>query len=303
MILNELSLYPAALHINTARERMMRLMEVAKAATETGHPQVIQVPVEFGATTLAPNYVIAQWINDSAVVLEIRQYLLSLTTKLTYSSTEMLGYDEFSIDGNNCLGLGIAYQRDDLAVSINSQPIWDTDQLTINRTFMDADAVLLHEDVRVRNVSQLNHIDTHREWITCRARQQLIDAVDLWKDRATLLPNLVLCGTVESQLRSFVHGDPSLTQVKIKLFELNRYAADWHTGEFDIRVLPFKISPESETRREELKDELTIECPDGMSRNFDLHCRYTPGAGRLYLLPDGESRKLFVGYVGKKLGI
>lgn len=86
-----------------------------------------------------------------------------------------------------------------------------------------------------------------------------------------------------------------------RLFELERYSQNWQPGtSFEADRLPSKATPESPSRRGQLKDQLTFLCPDGKERSFDFHLRFTPEAGRIYFEPK-QPGEIIIGYIGEKL--
>jgi len=72
-------------------------------------------------------------------------------------------------------------------------------------------------------------------------------------------------------------------------------------GNFDLDSLPSKATPESDSRLNQLKRQLTIPCLDGNERLFSLHLRMTPGAWRLYFSTEGGPQKILIGYIGRKI--
>lgn len=92
-----------------------------------------------------------------------------------------------------------------------------------------------------------------------------------------------------------------LRQVLKRLFELEEYCKSWKNGAFDFDALPSKVTPESESRLKQFKDELTFECSDGKKRIFSLHVRMTPGAWRLHFCTELGPEKIIIGYIGPKI--
>jgi hypothetical protein len=82
-----------------------------------------------------------------------------------------------------------------------------------------------------------------------------------------------------------------------KIFELEEYAASRPAGIFVSDSFPSKVSPESETRKRNFANELIHICPDGVSRLFDWHSRFTPGAGRIHFYPLENSNKIIIGSI------
>lgn len=65
--------------------------------------------------------------------------------------------------------------------------------------------------------------------------------------------------------------------------------------------LPSKTTPESDSRIQQFRQQLTIKCPDSKERLFSWHLRMTPGAWRLYFSEELGPGKIIIGYIGLKL--
>jgi hypothetical protein len=101
----------------------------------------------------------------------------------------------------------------------------------------------------------------------------------------------------EPQLKIFRPGIPALKAVAERLAELERAVAEWdpaRRAEPEYRSL---VTPEHQTR----KWLCWFVDLDGASRLFDLHARFTPGAGRLHFRLEGAARSAVVAHVGEKL--
>ena len=70
---------------------------------------------------------------------------------------------------------------------------------------------------------------------------------------------------------------------------------------FNQNLLPSKTTPESDSRIQQFRQQLTIKCPDNKERLLNLHLRMTPSAWRLYFSEDLGLGKIIIGYIGLKL--
>ncbi|NEQ41443.1 MAG: hypothetical protein F6K40_36710 [Okeania sp. SIO3I5] len=59
-----------------------------------------------------------------------------------------------------------------------------------------------------------------------------------------------------------------MQQIKKRLLELEKYCQIWQTGTFNLNLLPSKTTPESDSRIQEFRHQLTIKCPDDKTRLF-----------------------------------
>ncbi|NJK75215.1 MAG: hypothetical protein HC942_15715, partial [Microcoleus sp. SU_5_6] len=158
---------------------------------------------------------------------------------------------------------------------------------------------LIEESVEVIHASQKNHLIEHADWIQNRQRTTVADGLELWNRRCELFSSLEFCDCVNTQIESLV--DPILRQVIKKLFELDELSKNWRDGALDLDKLPSKVSPESESRLKQFKEQLNIQCPDSNKRIFSLHVRMTPGAWRLHFCTELGPGKIIIGYIGPKI--
>ncbi|MCP3775844.1 hypothetical protein NLX71_21460 [Paenibacillus sp. MZ04-78.2] len=116
-----------------------------------------------------------------------------------------------------------------------------------------------------------------------------------------LFPALIFCERTLAQLFEFNKGELILKQIRNKLWDLNDYFIKWSDGGFDPQLLPFKVTPESQRTLSHCKEGHTFLCPDGEYKTFSWHLRMTPGAGRIFFIPDEKTRKCIIGHIGNKL--
>jgi hypothetical protein len=126
------------------------------------------------------------------------------------------------------------------------------------------------------------------------------DGLELWNRRAELFSRLEFCPRVSQQIESLV-DTTMLRQVVRKLFEINELSQNWTDGALDLDNLPSKVSPESESRLKEFREQLNIQCLDGKKRIFSWHVRMTPGAWRLHFCTESGPGKIIIGYIGPKI--
>ncbi len=308
MVLNELSVLTPAEDIPTAQQRMSDFIDTVRTATTYGVKRVLRTKEDFQSTILAPDYPIVRWRNDSSVDREARRFLTALATKSPFltdiSDPEIensVDLSEFKHQGVQAYGLGIAYLRDALSVSLISEPCWDNKHLKIEFRYIDEDEEVIDEIVEITHASRGNHVREHVTWIKERIRTKVNDGIELWHRRLELFPHLEFCERVSKQIECISAGDPMLRQVMKRLRDLEDYCNIWIDGYFDYDQLPCNISPERDSRLNQFKQKLTIECPDGKMRVFSLHTRMTPGAWRLHFCVELGPGKIVIGYIGSKI--
>jgi len=308
MVLNELSLLTPAADIPTARQWMSDLITTVRTATAQGIKRVIRTQSDFQSTILAPEYPIARWRNDSAVDREARRFVTTLITKAPFLTDvsdpgieDTVDLSEFKHQGTQASGLGIAYLLETLALSLASGQCWDCSCLQLEVKRLDENGEVIDEIVEIIHASRSNHVQEHANWIKNRIRTGVCDGVELWNRKEELFPSLQFCEDLGTQMQSIAAGNPMLRQVVKRLFELEDYCKSWTAGSFNSDSLPSKASPESESRLQQFRQQLTFKCPDGEKRLFNLHVRMTPGALRLHFSVELGPGKIIIGYMGPKI--
>lgn len=305
MVLNELSLRTLAADIPTARQWMSVFMQTLSEATRSGVKRVVRTQDDINSIQLAPEYPLAKWRNDPQVNREEQSFFRFLTTKAPFWTDvsedikSKFDLSEISYRGSLAPGLGFALVSDSLAVSLLSESTWNESHLTLDIIQLDENEDLIEEQLNVLHASQIQHLQTHINWIQNQIRTSVRDGVDLWQRRDELFPHLGFCQAVKPQISSLRYGDPMLKQVNKRLFELEEAAQGWTEEGFNLDTLPSKATPESDSRLQRFKNQLTIQCPDSELRLFSLHLRMTPGAWRLYFFPLTPGT-ILIGYVDQK---
>ncbi|NEN93185.1 MAG: hypothetical protein F6K48_31590 [Okeania sp. SIO3H1] len=310
MVLNELSLETPVADTSTALKLMSELIQTLIQAKKLG-VKILRTDRDLNYIELAPNYPIASWRNDREVDREERRFFRSLITKVPLWSDvaeeikSKFDLSEVWHQGKLAEGIRFALISDSLAVSLLSKPQWDTDFLELQITELDKNEQLTDYSEEIVHASRSSHVKQHTEWIKNRIQNILfgrqVDGQILWERREEFFPGLIFCEQVSQQLQHLNIGNPILQQVKKRLFELEQYCKTWKTGAFNKNLLPSKTTPESDSRIQQFRQELTIKCPDGKKLLFSWHLRMTPGAWRLYFSEELGPGKIIIGYIGLKL--
>lgn len=302
---NELSLHEAA-NRHQANDWFRALGELCKAADEwIGE---VKVPEVFFSYAFAEAYTFYQWVDDRDFDQDLRSLLKS---KITTTPTVEAMLEEKEVEtqklfecrcaGQAAVGLGAAspYRYDVLSVSVPPDASWD-------RPFVEVDIVIIDDDKTfeatcdVRHLLNAAHLAAHTEWLTVRQRQQVPNGHVLWLKRGELFPNLIFCAHIKGQIAGFSGKQPAFIQLQKRLHELEACAAQRPEGEFNPDKLPSKVTSESDTRLREFEAELTRACPDGETRLFSWHARFTPGAWRLHFYPLENDKTIIVGNIANQ---
>ena len=308
MVFNELSARNLAPDISIARQWMSELIMTMREAKSCGL-KGIRIQEYFNAMVLAENYPLSRWRNDNQVNRDERTFLKTLATK-TPLSVEIADLSikikvddsdcELSLHGSQADGFKVAHYLETLAISLNSESLWNSSRIKLELTQIDESGELIEEIVEVIHASQKNHVIEHDDWIQKRQLTGVVDGLELWNRRAELFSSLEFCDRLSEQIQSVV--DPTmLRQIVRKLFELEALSKNWTDGALDLEKLPSKVSPESESRLKQFREQLNIKCLDGTKRIFSLHVRMTPGAWRLHFCTELGPGKIIIGYIGPKI--
>lgn len=311
MVLNELSLQTPIADISTARKLMSELIQTLFQAKSLGVRPILRTHSNINNIELVCDYPIASWRNDKIVDLEERRFFRSLTLKAPFCEDVVpeiknkFDVSEIRHQGTLAEGLHFALINDSLAVSLLSEAKWDTDFLDIQITELYENIELIDQSEKIVHASRSRHVKQHTEWIKNHIENKLfagqVDGEVLWERRQEFFPNLIFCEQVEQKLQNLKIGNPILQQIKKRFLELEKYCQGWKNGAFNPNLLPSKTTPESDSRIQQFREELTIKCPDIKERLFSWHLRMTPGAWRLYFSEELGRGKIIIGYIGTKL--
>ncbi len=311
MVLNELSLETPVADISTARKLMSELIQTLRQAKSLGVKPILRTHSNINNIELVCDYPIASWRNDKIVDLEERRFFRSLILKAPFCEDALQEIkDKFDLSevrhqGKLADGLRFALITNYIAVSLFSDIQWDTNFLELQVTELDENEQLTDYSEKIVHASRSSHVKQHTDWIKNRIENKLfdrqVDGEALWERREEFFPHLIFCEQVEQQLQNLYTGNPILQQVKKRLLELEKYCQTWQTGIFNPNLLPSKTTPESDSRIEQFRQQLTIKCPDGKKRLFSWHLRMTPGAWRLYFSEELGPGKIIIGYLNLKL--
>jgi hypothetical protein len=310
LILNELSMGEnTSIDKHYARQLMSEFINMIRAFKKQQIKANLRTKDDFYTIIVAHDYPIGQWFNEAD--REERLFIKTLVTKSPFSNDidnldikELetgSGSSEFRHQGKLAVGLGVAYLLDSIAISLRSSDYWDTPYVNIDfKYFEESSHDLIETKEVIKHVSQSNHVREHLVWINRQIQGKITNGQVLWEQKEELFPNLLFCECVRKQLLDIKESNPLFKQIIKRLFELEEQTQKWTDGNFDINLLPSKVTPESDTRLKKFQQQLTFQCPDGIYRLFDLHLRMTPGANRLYFFPI-EPQKLIIGYIGLKV--
>lgn len=200
------------------------------------------------------------------------------------------------LEGVGSVAGAIAKSRGAGLVSVGRRSKWQVEELALS---CDADSSSDQFRGVLVNCFNAESGGTYfGRWVRW-ARAGVNDPACFWKFKRDLYPRLSFLDGVRKQLNEL--ESESLDQVLLRMAELADCVDEW--AELPEGARPHqpqwrsKVTPESRTRRD---DCYFLE--GGVRKLFDLHARYTPGAGRIHFRVDGSELRIVVAYVGWKLG-
>ncbi|NIY68830.1 hypothetical protein [Streptomyces malaysiensis] len=303
LFLNEKS-WGSACDPARAERAMADFVAVVRAAAAEGGPGTALVSeVDVKALDIAEGYPVNKWIGASPRNRALWQRLRALQgrspVRSVFPADDAADHLEYRHDGEVVLGLGAAHFMDGIAVSLAVGRQWQDDRVTLERSELvedDDDTLEMRQDaVDVRHLSAEPHLDGHRDWLRAARREGVTTGSRIWDSRADLYPHLTFLQRVEGQLRGL---DPHrVVPVRRALERLEEAVAAWDPATMAEPEWRTKVTPEGETRKRVCR----FTDLDGETRTFDLHARFTPGAGRIHFRLVPEERTIRLAYIGSKI--
>jgi hypothetical protein len=156
------------------------------------------------------------------------------------------------------------------------------------------------------NLATLDSLESNRLALTSARDRILNSASDLWKNRDTLFPNVVMCGDMKSTLDSWKFGEIGLAFLRDTLDIMDRACQKWQESPDAISGVisclsdfGLRCSGESEPTMQQFGGERRFRLPDGSSEYFWDHAKRSDL--RIHFLPNPSGKIIYLGYFGKHL--
>lgn len=251
-----------------------------------------------------PNYPFIKWIKT--LQKDDRSRVLSMLTNAPFIHD--YPYYSVKITKKEGKGIGYAYENEEVLISFASEDQWRVSSLVvIMESLSDTGDFIDEEELSIRHCYDSTSTEAHQMFLESKLkkkreniRKSVSSGVDLWCRKTELFPNLLFCSENQTFIES-VSGT-YLANLVGRLGDYEEYFSNWTTGDFDISAVTGNARLESETRQTKFNRNLTIICPDGQRRFFNLHCNYGVWGYRIHFFPDSVTRKCIIGYIGKKIG-
>lgn len=203
---------------------------------------------------------------------------------------------EHELHGRPCIGLGLANIFDSIAISFCS-PEWNTHSIEILCRELQEDGEFTESQVSVHHISNTENIEQIRDWCSTISFEQAQSGQELWDNKAFLFPLLRFLDRTEDQISSLLTGTAELHAVCDKLSKLQTAAREWDTSREALPKFRSHVTPEH-TRR---KNFCFFNNISGDRECFDLHARFTPGAGRIHIWCNSPEGTIEIAHIGQKL--
>lgn len=224
------------------------------------------------------------------------QFLRGLENRAFYLAGETRDLStDYEHRGVQCVGLGLAHAFDALAVSFEGIPWRDSSLELLCRT-LDADGNISESQEFVRHAATETNLQVIMDWLKTIPTKTFMNGEDLWNSRHEHFPSLRFLPRTEQQIVELKGGSSSLNPISLRLWQLERAATNWQPDSALPEFLS-KVTPEHEQRKNLCQFESTA----SGTKSFDLHLRYTPGAGRIHIWCNSADRTIEIAHIGSKL--
>ncbi|MFI5137865.1 MAG: hypothetical protein ACHQIM_08550 [Sphingobacteriales bacterium] len=263
---------------------------------------------------ISHDYNIGLWLNDGRVSRDLRdnfRAILTSTPLIKESETSEIDFysrsEFYKILDNikyQVWGLGAAFIYNTLSVSLATNDEWDKNEIKISHFYLDEKAEEKNEEAVVKHFSSFETLNSHVNWYQNYQLECLKKSKEIWERRVEFFSNLELCEEIEKQIEK-IGVSKTLFLIIDRLKTLNDYVKHWENGDFDYQdanqTTNLRISPESESTLRRFSSIRKFTIPGQGKKLFDLHIKTADL--RLHFYPDNNSKKVYVGYIGKHLRI
>jgi hypothetical protein len=305
--LNELSQPRGRLPIPVCKAVMSNLVSLLRAVRRVRTDLALHSAGPFKDMIIGADYPIARWCNDGDCKDEWL-FLRALENRSPFGEglEELLSSEnmvEYRYGGTNAEGLGWAHLADGIAVSFDHSAEWRTDFVSVVQTLLtegdDGAGELIENSVVVRHAAQPLHLDSHKDWFARVGRIEPRDPTDLWGRRQDLFKNLMFLDRCKGDIAGIHPAHPWFSAIVSRLRELDEAVQAWDPARQPEPLWTSRVTHEHSGRQRLC---MFID-QNGNEECYDLHARFTPGAGRLHFRLDATVRKAKVAYIGLKIGV
>lgn len=267
------------------------------------------VPRDFLSYYIAENYTINDWLCDSTVNMNRKQFFRTCFGKANFYGLENLnGEVRFQISDSSIRGIGATFSKEHfdepIMASIVTDEFWNQDKVIGLYSGLTDDAELIKKEIKLLNIFKGFDLERYSNSKRNDIYRNITSGQDLWEKRDKLFPNLTFCESVKKQL--YEDGERyHILKVMERLQKLQDYFAQSH-DRYDPTEMGMNARTESETVKSNpvLKQLRVFRLPSGKEECFFDHISFTSGkysAGRIHFFPEVEKNNCYVGYIGNHL--
>lgn len=298
VVLNELScqLWPDDEHkgVECIRKLAGALVELKRFRRKT----FVLSHVRFGNLFLGSRP-FSSFMSDASVRDSLRQILAFANLSPLESFIDLDADGVESIVGSNfSRGALFAHLLGTVTVSFPGHSDWSGPEIAMRLRELDIFGDIAEREAVVGNLAEKAHAEGCRALITKYRTQEVRCGADIWARRDAWFPSLRFLPRIEADLAGVI-GGLLAGQIAARLFELEGAISMWDPVVMRAPEWESRVTPEAETRRHLCR----FTALDGREEIYDLHARYTPGAGRVHFRLIPAERIAEVAYIGRKIGI
>ncbi len=209
---------------------------------------------------------------------------------------------EILLDQISAAGLSAAHAFQGVAVSFLTTERWETHCIVAKLQRLNEQGELHTEEAKIHHASKEEHVDALKESLQNSCLPPLQMGRDLSGRFNRFFPYLIWSKESEQSI-SQMGGGKLFDQIIDRLTELNHYAEQRPSGQFDIRHPTLKdASDESDNVKHDphLCSQRRFSAPEGNAYECFWHLKLGNGR-RIHFFPIPEKKEIFVGYIGKHL--
>ena len=252
---------------------------------------------------VAPGFRMSAWGRASGNK-DSWELLLRAATRAPLTFHELQGeYDdggtEYEMPGDasnpGIATLALAHAMRTFSISVPTAAQWELPRIPILIRSLDDEGSVVEDIETIANLSTTATLAGHATELGSLGVIAPVAGSDIWNSRAARFPRLTFLDRVRGDLESLKAS--WVSAVNARLEELQSAAASWDIAAAAQPSWRSVITPESSTRRDGC-----LFLDGEVLQNFEMHARFTPGAGRIHFRLDRQVGEIRVGYIGQKIG-
>lgn len=215
----------------------------------------------------------------------------------------------YTLEEEEVIGFGHAFEADGLAISINNADNWSKNSYPIRREYLaDGESTEIEYEIKeVKHLSYKEEVEGFAPFLTTRALERsqfklgnIESIANLWQKREDVFPNLEFCSETEGMLLHYGSiNNPTFKKAATYLGKLNFHLLEAKMKRKKFDEFPGDVTPDSPQTLKTYSEERKFTLPSGNREVFSLHAKL--GELRIYFYPDAEKGTVAIGHVGGHL--